>query len=384
MRVLVGWDDRQEAETIDLFLNVEETSAHVATDADDFRSQAESGTCDVVLLAINFPSEQEAYALFERVRRWQPEAPVIAACFQGEVIRLARFISNGLHSYLTRDAEREFIFLLMPMIESAYAAVLAERSKQLAERLRQEIDSVRQLQESVIPRDLPTSEAYRVAARYEPAQIRVLGTTPVVMAGGDYYDVFSLDGETMILLVGDAAGHGVKACMSIMTMHTLIRMIRDHRYQDTGGFVTEVNARLAGNDVVQDEGGFITLMYCALNTESHQLQFTSAGHPMPLLQDLATNVIVPLGGEDDANLPLGIDDDVDYAHCVADVPPNSRVLIYTDGIAEAFPAGGERTDQFGEEGIYRSLQESAGLPLAQALDKLFADSHAFTAGVGPA
>ncbi len=34
----------------------------------------------------------------------------------------------------------------------------------------------------------------------------------------------------MVIVLGDAAGHGVKACMSIMTMHTLISMIRDRRF----------------------------------------------------------------------------------------------------------------------------------------------------------
>jgi phosphoserine phosphatase RsbU/P len=67
-------------------------------------------------------------------------------------------------------------------------------------------------------------------ARYESSQIRVLGDRPVVMAGGDYYDVFSFDDGQVVLVLGDAAGHGVKACMSIMTMHTLISMIRDRRF----------------------------------------------------------------------------------------------------------------------------------------------------------
>ena len=42
-------------------------------------------------------------------------------------------------------------------------------------------------------------------------------------------------------MLGDAAGHGVKACMSIMTMHTLVRMMRRHEYRDTAHFVAEIN-----------------------------------------------------------------------------------------------------------------------------------------------
>jgi serine phosphatase RsbU (regulator of sigma subunit) len=291
-------------------------------------------------------------------------------------------MSHGLHSFVTRDPGGEFILLLGSLIESAHASVLAQRSRQLAERLREEIESVRQLQESVIPRDVPAPVGYRIAARYEPAQIRVLGDQPVILAGGDYYDIFSLDKDNLIMLVGDAAGHGIKACMSIMTMRTLIRMIRDRTYVDTAHFVAEVNQRLANKAIVQDEGGFITLMYCALDTSTHRLQFTSAGHPMPLMQDLRTNAVTPLGGEAEAGMPLGIDPHETYHTVTVEVPEGSRVLLYSDGLTDAFPAGGDAYDQFGEKGIVRCLKSSADGNLEGALDKLFLDSQAFTAGSG--
>ena len=254
----------------------------------------------------------------------------------------------------------------------------------MAERLREEVDSVRRLQESVIPRDLPNPAGYRVAARYEPSQIHVLGDQPVVMAGGDYYDVFTLDKEGLVLLVGDASGHGVKACMSIMTMHTLIRMIRDNRYPDAVAFVTEVNRRLSDNDIVRDQGGFITLLYCLLNTVTHHLQWASAGHPMPILQNLATNEVTLMGSDDEGGLPLGIDGDWTYQICQAVIPPHHRVLLYSDGLDEAFPENGADNEQFGIAGIKASLKASVGLTIEEALEKLFAESHAATRGSGRA
>jgi serine phosphatase RsbU (regulator of sigma subunit) len=382
MRVLVGWDSASEAETIGLLMDVEDRSATVTVDPAEFLSLASRGSWDVVVMALNFPSQEEAFPLFERVRETLPEIPILGACHMGQIGHLAEFLLNGLHSWITRDPAGEFIFLLSTVAESAYAAVQAQRARQLAERLREEIDSVRRLQESVIPRDLPSSPQYRVVARYEPAQIRVRGNQPVVMAGGDYYDAFSLDKDTFILLVGDASGHGVKACMSIMTMHTLIHMIRDQRYQNTADFVVEVNHRLSKNTVVQDGGGFITLLYCTLDAREHRLQWTSAGHPMPLLQDLTTNEVRPLADDEASGLPLGIEGDWQYELLTAEIPPNSRLLLYSDGLAEAFPEGGDQLNQFDLGGIVGSLQASARLPLEEALERLFADSHAFTGGSG--
>ena len=61
-----------------------------------------------------------------------------------------------------RDTEGDYIFLIPSMIEAAQAAVIAQRSRMLAERLTEEVDSVRRLQESVIPKDLPAPVGYEV------------------------------------------------------------------------------------------------------------------------------------------------------------------------------------------------------------------------------
>lgn len=383
MRILVGWDNPAEAETIELILNVDETTASIFSDAAAFEAAISEANWDVVLIATNFPTEDEALALFKKVQEVMPHAPVVGAWKQGEFTNLARFISNGLHSHLMRDSGGDYVFLLPSLMEAAQVAVIAQRSRQLAERLREEVDSVRRLQESVIPRDLPAPEGYEIVARYEPAQIRVVGNTPVTMAGGDYYDVFNLDNEKLILLVGDASGHGVKACMSIMTMHTLIRMIRDQRYPKTVDFVSEVNRRLCDSDIVQDEGGFITLLYSILDLNNHRLMFTSAGQPMPLLQDLATNEVHALGSEEQGGLPLAIDADWVYEQCEVYIPENSRLLIYTDGLDEAFPVeGDQKHDQFGIQGITQTLQDCRNLPLDQTMQRLFYDSNAATRGSG--
>lgn len=383
MRVLVGWDNPSEGETIGLILNVEETTAEVTSDPARFEALASESDWDVVVMATNFPDEENALTLFKKVQDALPNIPIVGAWKQGEFTNLAKFISSGLHSHLMRDSEGDFIFLLPSMMEAAQAAVIAQRSRMLAERLREEVDSVRRLQESVIPKDLPAPEGYEVVARYEPSQIRIVGDNPVIMAGGDYYDVFNLGSDKLILLVGDASGHGVKACMSIMTMHTLIRMIRDQRYPNTVEFVSEVNRRLCSSDIVQDEGGFITLLYSSLDLTNHRLTWTSAGQPMPLLQDLTTNEVKQLGSEEQGGLPLAIDEDWVYEEVSVQIPQNSRLLIYTDGLDEAFPAEGDQQhDQFGVTGIINSLKSSRNLPLEQALSKLFDDSHAATRGSG--
>ena len=383
MHTLVGWDSSDEAETINLLLNVDaDHQAVVLTNGADFRRVFDGRSWDAVVMCLGFPTVDESYELFQSLRATHPDMPIIGVWDQGEITQLAKFISDGLHAYLMRDDEGQFIFLLTPMLEAAAQAAAANRARLLSERLREEVDSVRRLQESVIPSNLPIPEGYDIDARYEAAQIRIVGETPVTMAGGDYYDIFPLDEHRMILLVGDASGHGVKACMSIMTMHTLIRMIGQQQYPSAVEFINEVNRRLSNSDIVADEGGFITMLYCMLDLKEHKVHWCSAGHPMPLLQNLETNEVTVMADVEDGGLPLAIDEDWEYTSCSGDLPPNCRMLIYTDGLDEAFPVDGDDSEAFGLDGIINTLKETSDLPVTDVVDRLFADSQAATRGIG--
>ena len=203
------------------------------------------------------------------------------------------------------------------------------------------------------------------------------------MAGGDYYDVFTLPDDNIVLLVGDASGHGMKAAMSIMTMHTLVRMIRSQNYSDTAHFVSEINNQLCDQTLVNDEGGFITLLYAILDVKKQELQWTSAGHPPPLLQNLETGEVTSLGDADSGGLPLAVMHEADYETYTSPLPNNIRLLLFTDGLEEAFPEGRAAAhSQFGVDGIMRTMKETYETPLPDALQRLFDASNEFTQGSG--
>jgi serine phosphatase RsbU (regulator of sigma subunit) len=383
MRVFVGWENTTELETIESFLNIGDNSAIGFPSATDLEAALRNTPCDVVLLSLSFPSADESFALFQKLRQAQPDVPIVGTYFPGEIGHLAKFMLAGLHAHVMRDPAGEFIMLLTTVLEASHQAVQARRAQLLADKLREEVESVRQLQESVIPSNLPQLPGYRIVARYEPSQIQVLGDRPVVMAGGDYYDAFRLGDNSLVLMLGDAAGHGVKACMSIMTMHTLIGMIRSQSYGDTAEFVSEVNKRLCKSSIVAgDAGGFITLLYGSLNLETSELQWTSAGHPLPLLHNLETNEVQAMGTPDQAGLPLVVSEDWSYPLCRTQLPPRCRVLMYTDGLEEAFPNDNERHRQFGIAGIISTLKATRSESLEVVLETLFDASNKATNGAG--
>jgi len=261
--------------------------------------------------------------------------------------------------------------------------VKALRDQQVVEKLREEVQAVRKLQESMIPAHIEAPSGCQIVARYEPSQIRVAGGRAVTMAGGDYYDVFTLDNNHVVLLVGDASGHGMKAAMSIMVMHTLVRMIRTQKYQNTAAFVAAINNQLCEHSIVQEEGGFITLAYGLLTLDTNELQWTSAGHPIPLVQDLDTGEIRALAADNTAGLPLAIYPEVDYDTLLSKLPDNYRLLFYTDGLQEAFPEHKPtKVCEFGVEGIKRTLATRREATALESLQALFDESEAYTEGSG--
>ena len=383
VRILVGWDDPEQADLIALYLDVEGNELLIAKDDAELLAESDGRQkWDVILLATSSPHLDHAFELFQGIRARRPEAPVVGACGTSDVYRMARFMTAGMRSYVLRDAGAEYLFLLQASLENVVAAVRAEREQKIAERLREEIDSVRKLQESIIPRNLKSPPDYGICARYEPSQVRVFGGRPVLMAGGDYYDVFSLDEKNLVVLVGDASGHGMKACMSIMTMHTLVRMIRNREYQDPAVFVAEVNRQLCEQSIISAEGGFITLLYGILRADTNEFQWTSAGHPPPLVYCLDDEAGSRFGDPDAGGMPLGVFADAEYESYITPIPPRSRLLLYTDGLIEAFPDNGAEHCEFGIKGVLESMVRTRDLPIAGALQSLFDDTHAFTQGSG--
>ncbi len=383
MRTLIAWDNSEEADLLQLYLGIGDNEAVVCLSAEELLSQARQGSWDAVLMALAFPKgAADSFVIFQQLQAELPTAAVVIACRAAEMVKLPRYMSHGLRFHLVRDAGGDFVFLLLSTLESAVEGMRAEESRKLAERLREEMEGVRKLQESIIPRGITPPPGYALVARYEPSQVTVLGDRPVVMAGGDYYNIFCPDEQTLVVLIGDASGHGLKACMAIMAMHTLVRMIPGDHYRDTAAFVSEINCRLCENSIVQSEGGFITLFYAAIDTKTHTMKWTSAGHPLAQLQRLQTNEIVPIGSDDATGLPLAVLPEAHYAPQTIVLPPASRVLLYSDGLTDAFAPKSPNHEAFGLQGITDTLRTCRDEALDQSLERLFRASTEFTRGAG--
>ena len=74
-------------------------------------------------------------------------------------------------------------------------------------------------------------------------------------------------------------------------------------------------------------------------------------------------------------------EDAEYESYISKLPDHCRLLLYTDGLDEAFPEGDDE-NHFGMDGINRTLRESAGLSLSETMQQLFDASNEHTQGSG--
>ncbi len=174
------------------------------------------------------------------------------------------------------------------------------------------------LQRTIIPDRLPALPGVRVAAAYRPAEVEV-------DVGGDWYDAFVAPDDSIVVVVGDVAGHGVQAAS---LMGRVRNALRAYAMEDTepASILIRLHRLLRAHDSLE----MVTAFVARYDPERNTMSWSRAGHPPPL--------IVGPGGTthflDDVNgAPLGTMVR-DYRSAVTPMPPGSLLVCYTDGLIE--------------------------------------------------
>ena len=174
------------------------------------------------------------------------------------------------------------------------------------------------LQRSLLPERLPPIEGLEMAARYLP------GARGAAI-GGDWYDVLERPDGRVALVVGDVAGHGLRAAASMGQLRNAFRA-----YGMVEASPAEVVARINRLVMSGVEQVMATVLYLVLDRETGEVAFSAAGHPPPL-------VITPDGPrflDGGRSVPIGAADPAVFREATAVLPQGSSLLLYTDGLVE--------------------------------------------------
>ena len=194
--------------------------------------------------------------------------------------------------------------------------------------LQKELDIAARVQLSLLPDTMPPSDTVRMAGTMKPAK----------EVGGDFYDFFRIDRRRIGIMVADVSGKGVPAALFMVMARTLMRAAAQHM-DAPGRVLANVNDLLEQNNA---EELFVTVFYGVLDEHTGDFTYANGGHNPPILVDGRD----PRPLETTGGVALGMFDGLDYADKCVVLEPGARMILFTDGVTEAFDA---HSEAFGDQ-----------------------------------
>jgi len=206
------------------------------------------------------------------------------------------------------------------------------------DRIDQELEFARQIQFSLLPEAFPAWGDFGIYAFTRSAK----------EVDGDFYDFVEIDENRMLVVIGDACGKGVPACMLTAMTRSFIRVLADS-FTTLSDFLIRLNDKVCRDT---DEERFVTLGCCLLDKKNSLLEFARAGHT-ELLTFVRNHIrVIYPEGPGLGILPHEIASFDTF--CMA-FDPEMSVLVFSDGITEAISADNE---EFGLSRLQDEFRES--------------------------
>ncbi|MBL7151920.1 MAG: SpoIIE family protein phosphatase [Candidatus Omnitrophica bacterium] len=231
------------------------------------------------------------------------------------------------------------------------------------ERMESELKIAHDIQMGIIPRvfpPFPDRKEFDIYAALVPAR----------EVGGDFYDFFFINDKDLCFVIADVSDKGVPAALFMSLTKALIKAIaREDRPADE--ILNRVNKEISQEN---DSLMFITVFLGILNTETGQLSYVNAGHnPALVLRD--DEKPLPLKGA--PNTAVGLKQEAAFRQEKILLQPGDCLILYTDGVTEAF---NKKEEQFTQGRLEEALSISRSGPLAELISGLLEKIKTFSDG----
>ncbi|MCK4385675.1 MAG: SpoIIE family protein phosphatase [candidate division Zixibacteria bacterium] len=246
---------------------------------------------------------------------------------------------NKRKEAFTPNDERLLSIIAMQSAQVIENARLYEEEKKL-QQIEEDLKTARNIQRSLLPEENPSLPDIDIAGFSLQAR----------EVGGDYYDFINIDQDRLGIVIADVVGKGMPAALLMANVQATLRGQALTNYAPSK-CITKSNFLLCRSVGV---GKFVTLFYGILNIKEKSLTYTNAGHCYPLI----FNQKGEFRELEKGGLVLGVLHDYPYQEEEIILEPGELLLLYTDGITEAF---NKRDEQFEEERLIKVVQENLHL-----------------------
>ena len=314
---------------------------------------AERARPDLILLDIMMPGIDG----FETCRRLKAnpvtaDIPVIFITAQHETKSIVKGFKVGGVDYITKPVQHEEVLARVQThltikylrdglreanrkLETAYNQLEADNARKT-----EELETAHVIQQGFLPVAPPALPYLDIAAFQQPA----------TEVGGDYYDFFPHAGDKLLVVVGDATGHGVGASLMVSATKMALRLVDEPCLQRK---IAEINMHLKQINNYHRLNMGLTLVELSHDETSGTVRVKAAGGGMPPLIILRSNGDV----EEMMNegLPLGAMETAKYTLTEFRLEASDLLVAMSDGLPERI---NDMDDQLGYKRIAARIKET--------------------------
>ena len=322
---------------------------------------------DLVLMDLNYArdttSGQEGLDLITNIRKLDTTLPVVVLTGWGTVELAVEAMHRGVHDFVQKPWDnRSLLEKVHTQIEIGrrrrQETNLEAESQKASKKLEQELVDAEEIQRALLPKELPQVEGLEVAVSWQPARA----------VGGDYFDVLKFGDHHTGICIADVAGKGMPAALLMSNMQAVLKSFASATL-GPDELCTRVNSVVCENIV---PNRFISCFYALLDMETRKLSYANAGHYAPMLMRDGLCVRLTEGGP-----VLGVFPDQNYQQHEIQLRSGDCVVLFTDGVTEAFNATGE---EFGEDRLQELLISGQTLHAAEMRERIMTAVTEFSNG----
>ena len=280
---------------------------------------------------------------------------------EGSVIGVICAVNN-IHNGPFMPEQFSTLRFMSDQVVLAYNIVTVYATLSEQQRINQELAFARQLQSSLLPDCAPRWEPFVIEAFSKPAK----------EVSGDFYDFVEIDNDRLLVVIGDACGKGVPACMLMAMTRSFIRAGVE-RFTTLHDLMQDLN-----NDLFRDTGDerFVTVSCCLLNSKSKTVEFARAGHTELLISRKGHPIraIFP-NGSALGLLPSDMVENCDLLTFA--FLDHMSLLLFSDGITEALNKADE---EFGVDALLKIFKENEAAPPDKLIESILTEVNKFSEG----
>ena len=319
---------------------------------------------DIILSDINMP-EMDGITLLTKINEMRnPALKCIMVSAYGDMGNIRSAMNNGAFDFATKPIDLDD---LSRTIEKAIEEIeFVRKSQQQHTQLvsiKSDLAVAGEIQQAILPQRFPPIEEMA-------DMVDLFATmTPAKEVGGDFFDFFKIDEKRLGFVIADVSGKGVPASIFMAVSRTLLRAT-GMRGIDTNECLNYVNNMLCHESI---DSMFVTVFYGIYNTETGLVEYTNAGHNPPyVVRADGTVDTLPMS----ENIVAGMFDDFTFTQSTLQLDKGDMLVLFTDGVTEAFNTSGE---MFDEKGLETTLEnKGAGKSSHDICQEILKDVNDFS------